>query len=143
VENGWHDGGTAHPPSVDVGAATMEDRIRFIAHQGKSILLVDLSNCSAAEVKRISELVPKFVTTHPKGSLLLLADFSGAEFDRVTLTTMKEAAVFDRPHIKKSAWVGTDNLPKVFYENLKAFSRRDLPTFPTREEALDWLVKDE
>jgi hypothetical protein len=121
----------------------MEDRIRFIAHQGKSILLVDLSNCSAAEVKRISELVPKFVTTHPKGSLLLLADFSGAEFDRVTLTTMKEAAVFDRPHIKKSAWVGTDNLPKVFYENLKAFSRRDLPTFPTREEALDWLVKDE
>lgn len=121
----------------------MEDRIRFIAHQGKSILLIDLSNCSAAEVKRISELVPKFVTTHPKGSLLVLADFSGAEFDRVTLTAMKEAAVFDRPHIKKSAWVGTDNLPKVFYENIKAFSRRDLPTFKTREEALDWLVRDE
>jgi len=121
----------------------MEDRIRFIAHKGKSILLVDLSSCSAAEVKRIGELVPKFVTTHPKGSLLLLADFTGAEFDREAFERMKESAVFDRPHIKKSAWVGTDNLPKVFYENLKAFSRRDLPTFKTREEALDWLVKDE
>ena len=121
----------------------MEDRMRFIAHRGKNILLVDLSNCSAAEVKRISELVPKFVTSHPKGSLLLLADFSGAEFDRETLTIMKEAAVFDRPHLKKSAWVGTDNLPKVFYEHLKVFSQRDLPTFKTREEALDWLVKDE
>jgi hypothetical protein len=120
--------------------ATMEDRIRFIEHQGKKILLIDLSNCSAAEVKRISELVPKFVTTHPKGSLLLLADFTGAEFDREAFATMKEGAVFDRPHIKKSAWVGTDNLPKVFYENLKAFSRRDLPTFKTREEALDWLL---
>jgi len=121
----------------------MEDRMRFIAHRGKNILLVDMSHCSAAEVKRISELVPKFVTTHPKGSLLLLADFSGAEFDRETLAIMKESAVFDRPHLKKSAWVGTDNLPKVFYENLKVFSQRDLPTFKTREEALDWLVKDE
>jgi len=120
----------------------MEDRIRFIVHDGKKILLCDLSNCSAAEVKRIAELVPKFVTTHPKGSLLLLADFTGAEFDRDAFAAMKEGAVFDRPHIKKSAWVGTDNLPNVFYENLKAFSRRDLPTFATREEALDWLVKE-
>jgi hypothetical protein len=121
----------------------MEDRIRFITHQGKSILLIDLTNCSAAELKRMGELVPKFVTTHPKGSLLLLADFTGAEFDRDAFETMKEGAVFDRPHIKKSAWVGLDNLPKVFYENLKVFSRRDLPTFETREEALDWLVKGE
>lgn len=118
----------------------MEDRIRFIEHQGKKILLIDISNCSAAEVKRIGGLVPKFVTAHPKGSLLLLADFTGAEFDREAVTTMKEGAVFDRPHIKKSAWVGTDNLPKVFYEHIKVFSQRDLPTFKTREEAMDWLV---
>jgi hypothetical protein len=34
-------------------------------------------------------------------------------------------------------------MPKVFYDNLKAFSQRDLPTFKTREEALDWLVSEE
>lgn len=120
----------------------MENRIRFIEHEGHKILLVDLSHCSAPEVKRISELVPKFVTPHPKGSLLVMADFTGAEFDRDTLTSMKEAAVFDRPHLKKSAWVGTESLPKVFYEHIKVFSQRDLPTFKTREEALDWLVQE-
>lgn len=120
----------------------MEDRIRFITHQGKQILLVDLSNCTAAEVKKISQIVPQFVTAEPKGSVLLLADFSGAQFDRDAFTTMKEGAVFDRPHLKKSAWVGTDSLPKIFYEHIKTFSRRDLPTFKTREEALDWLVKE-
>jgi len=120
----------------------MEDRIRFIEHHEKKILLIDLSNLAAADVRRLSELVPKFVTQHPKGSLLLLADFTGAEFDRDTFTVMKEGAVFDRPHIKKSAWVGTENLPKVFYEHLKVFSQRDLPTFKTREEALDWLVEE-
>jgi len=31
----------------------MTDRIRFITHQGKQILLVDLSNCSTAEVEKI------------------------------------------------------------------------------------------
>jgi len=120
----------------------MENRIRFISHQGKKIFLIDLSNCSAAEVKKIAEYVPKFVAANPKGSLLLLADFTGAEFDREAVTTMKEGAVFDRPYLKKSAWVGTENLPKVFYEHLKIFSQRDLPTFKTREEALDYLVKE-
>ena len=121
----------------------MEDRIRFITYQGKKILLTDLSHCSLAEVKRLGELVPKFVTQYPKGSLLLLADFTGAEFDRDAITIMKESAVFDRPHIKKSAWIGTESLPHIFYEHLKLFSQRDLPTFKTREEALDWLVKEE
>jgi hypothetical protein len=121
----------------------MDDRIRFITHQGKQILFVDLSNCSAAEVLKISRIVPRYVMTEPRGSLLLLADFTGAEFDREAITSMKESAVFDRPHIKKSAWVGTENLPRVFYEHIKIFSQRDLPTFKTREEAMDWLLKDE
>jgi hypothetical protein len=121
----------------------MDDRIRFITHQGKQILFVDLSNCSATEVLKISRIVPRYVMTEPRGSVLLLADFTGAEFDREAITSMKESAVFDRPHIKKSAWVGTENLPRVFYEHIKIFSQRDLPTFKTREEAIDWLVKDE
>jgi hypothetical protein len=34
-------------------------------------------------------------------------------------------------------------LPKVFYENIKNFSRRTLPTFNTREEALEYLVTEQ
>jgi hypothetical protein len=120
----------------------MDDRIRFITHQGKPILLVDISHCKAAEVKKISALVPTFVTAQPKGSVLLLADFTGAEFDRDAITLLKKGTVFDRPHLKRSAWVGTESLPNVFYENIKSFSQRDLPTFKTREEAMDWLVRE-
>jgi hypothetical protein len=121
----------------------MEDRIRFITHQGQQILLVDVSNCSAAELLKISRQVPLHVMPEPRGSVLLLADFTGAQFDRATVTSLKESTVFDRPHLKKSAWVGTENLPQVFYEHIKVFSQRELPTFKTREEAMDWLVKDE
>ncbi len=88
-------------------------------------------------------LVPSYVTSEPRGSVLLLADFTGAEFDRIAIERMKESVVFDRPHLKRSAWVGIERLPKVFYAHIKSFSQRDLPAFKTREEAMDWLVSDE
>jgi len=120
----------------------VNNRIRFITHQGKSVLLVDLTNCTAAEVGVIARRVPEFVTAEPLGSALVLGDFTGAQFDREAIDSIKESAVFDRPHIRKSAWVGLENLPHVLYENMKSFTRRTLPTFKTREEALDWLVKE-
>ena len=118
-----------------------ESRIRFISHQGKRILLADVSHCSAAELERLAALVPEYVTSEPKGSVLLLADFTGTEFDHDSAMRLKESTVFDRPHLKRSAWVGVDSMPRVFYQNIKSFSQRDLPTFKTREEAMDWLVK--
>jgi hypothetical protein len=121
----------------------MEDRIGFIEHKGKQILLVDVSHCTPAEVAKVVLLVPSYVTTEPRGSVLLLADFTGAEFDRIAIDRLKESAVFDRPHLKRSAWVGIEKLPKVFYEHIKNFSQRDLPAFETRAQAMDWLVSEE
>ena len=118
----------------------MEERIRFIKHQGKRILLIDISYCSADELATIARLVPSYVTSEPRESVLLLADFTGAEFDRIAIERMKESAVFDRPYLKRSAWVGLERLTKVFYEHIKNFSQRDLPAFETREAAMDWLV---
>jgi hypothetical protein len=120
----------------------VQNRIRFISHKGKKILLVDCSNCSSAELEKFAELVPKRVTAEPRASLLLLADFTGAKFEKKSIESFKPALVFDRPHLKRSAWVVTEGLPKVFHDHLKSFSQRDLPTFKTREEALDWLVED-
>jgi len=120
----------------------MEERIRFVTHKDRKVLLVDLSHCTPDEVGQLCRLVPTYVTAEPRGSLLLLADFSGAKFDKAAVASLKEGTVYDRPHLKRSAWVGTETLPKVFYENIKAFSQRELPTFKTREEALEWLVQE-
>jgi len=123
------------------GAGARAERIRYITHEGKRILLVDFSNCSASEVEKISRRVPDHVTVQPRGSVLILSDFTGASFDQDALRTMKESAVFDKPFVKKSALIGTKTLPQEFYEQMKSFSRRELPIFATREEALAWLVE--
>jgi hypothetical protein len=120
----------------------LTDRIGFITHHKKQILLVDLSNCSGSEVAKIVRAVPELVTTRPPNSVLLLSDFTGASFDEEAVRVMKEAAVFDKPFIKITAWVGAGFLPDVFSESIRSFSRREFPSFETREEALAWLVKD-
>jgi hypothetical protein len=128
-------------------AATSErqyltDHIQFINHQQKQILLIDVSNCSAAEVAKIFHAVPEFVTVRPRDSVLILSDFTGAAFDPKAVRIMRETAVFDKPYVKRSAWMGTENFPQAFAESVGSFSRREFPIFETRKEALVWLAKD-
>src|SRR6267143_5055781 len=120
----------------------MHERIRLLNHHGNQVLEVDLSNCSTVEVEKIARAVPEFMTTRPRGSILILSDFTGASFGQDAIRAMKESAAFDKPYIKKSAWVGAESFPKAFKGSLKSFSRREFPTFKTRQEALDWLVED-
>ena len=119
------------------------DRISRIAFRGQTVLLVDCSDCSPEELAAVADDVPRHVTKEPHGSLLLLADFSRSQFNKETVEHLKLAAVFDRPHVKKSAWVLTENLPKTLFDSIRTFSGREISTFATREEALEYLVSDD
>ncbi|HXM68670.1 MAG TPA: hypothetical protein VN911_18220 [Candidatus Acidoferrum sp.] len=120
----------------------VDERLRFIKHEGHAIFLVDLSHCTAKELLLLLDQMRADVARHAPGSLLILAEFTGAEVNKSVATRMKEVLVLNRPYVKRAAWVGTESLPHVFYEHFKNFSQRELPTFKTREEAMDWLVKD-
>jgi hypothetical protein len=117
-----------------------EERLRFIKHKGHAIFLIDFSHCSTKEMLLLLDQVRADVARHAPESVLTLADFSGAQIDKAVATKMKEVLVLDRPYVRKSAWVGIESLPHVFYENFKTFSQRDFPAFKTRDEAMDWLV---
>ena len=123
-------------------SGSLEDRLRFVKHKGQVIFVIDLSHCTAKEMLLLLDQVRVGMARHAPGSVLALADFTGAQFDKKVATRMKEVLVLDRPYVKRSAWVGTESLPHVFYENFKSFSQRQFPTFKTREEAMDWLVTE-
>ncbi len=127
---------------MSAGSEPMDERLQFIQHKGHTVYLIDYSHCSAKEILLLLELIRVEIAAQPPTSLLTLADFTGAEIDKAVATRIKEVLTLDRPHVKRSAWVGTESLPQVFYEHFKNFSRRDFPTFKTRDEALDWLVKE-
>ena len=126
----------------DTVSSVNEDRIRFIKHKGHAIFVVDFSHCGSKEVMLLIEQVRAIVARHTHGSMLTLADFTGAEIDKKVATRMKEVLTLDRPYVKRSAWVGADSVPHVFQDNIKTFSQREYPTFKSREEAMDWLVAE-
>lgn len=93
-------------------------------------------------MKAVTDEVKRVVTAQPENSVLLMADFAGAHFSKDAVTRIKEVTTYDRPYVKRAAWVQTETLPKVLYEAIKTFSQREFPTFATREEALDFLARD-
>jgi hypothetical protein len=133
--------GTISPSQPRQGAGMM-DRFQFIEHQGKKILLVEFGNCPKPEMFELLKHVQATIAEEAPNTVLTLADFTGAHVDKEIAEEMKKILTMDRPFVKRSAWVGTASLPKVFYENFKSFSQRDFPAFETREAAMDWLVKD-
>lgn len=121
-------------------ASSPDGRVRFVEHNGKRILLADVSGCTPQQMVEIIDLVPKHVTREPLHSVLLLGDFSGSEFTKETVEHLKIAAVFDRPHLLNAAWVLSENLPDVLLESIRTFSARPIQVFATRNEALDYLA---
>jgi len=118
----------------------MDDRIRFIEHRGKRILLLDFSHANAHEMQLLLEYVRITVAQHGHESIVTLGDYTGATVDHAVAMKIKEVLTLDRPFVKKSAWVGTESIPHAFMESFHNFSQRQFATFKTREEAMDYLV---
>src|ERR1700756_621043 len=101
----------------------MDERISFITHRDKAIMVVDLSHLEPKQILLMLEEIQRTVARHAPGSLLILSDLTGAHFDRAVATRIKEVAVRERPYVKRAAWVGVESIPKVYYENIKSFSQ--------------------
>ena len=118
----------------------MDDHIRFIEHQGKQILLLDFSHANAHEMQLLLEYVRITVARHGHESIVTLGDYTGATVDHAVAMKIKEVLTLDRPFVKKTAWVGSESIPHAFMDNFHTFSQREIVTFKTREEAMDWLA---
>jgi hypothetical protein len=128
---------------MTLNSSSLDERLRFIKHKGHAIYSVNFANCTAKELLVLLDQVRADIARHAPGSVLTLVDVTGAHIDKQVATRVKEVLVLDRPYVKRSAWLGTESLPHVFYEHFKSFSQRELPAFQTREEALEWLVSGE
>jgi hypothetical protein len=116
------------------------ERIRSIEHKGKHVLLLDFSLATVPQMLPLLTQVRNTVAQHSPKSLLVLADYGGAEIDRKVEMKIKEVLALDRPFVKKAAWLGTEHIPHAIVDNFSFFSWRETATFKSREEALEWLV---
>ena len=119
------------------------ERVRFLTHQGKQVLLVDYSGCTRQTLLDILKERERIVMAQPPGSVLLLVDATGAQFSKDTIEEIKIVAVRERDRVRRAAMVGSEGVPKVLVDAVRTFSARDYRAFPSREAALDWLVEED
>ena len=119
----------------------MSNRVEFMTYQGKQILLIDVTDCSPEQVETTFRTVPDIVTTRPPRSMLILSDFTAASLNEHATQVVKETAVFDKPYVKKSAWIGVEDISPEFKRDMSSYALRDFPSFRRLEDAMEWLVK--
>ncbi len=120
---------------------TITDRVKFINHREKEILLLDFSESDSAQVLQIIAHAKNLISTQPHQSLLTLTDVTNARFNEQVGQGMKDFALYNKPYVKAGAVVGITGLKRVIFGAVMAFAKRKLESFDSRDQAMQWLAE--
>ncbi len=116
------------------------ERVKFINHSGKEILLLDFSGTKPHEAVAIIERAKGIIGSRPENSLLTLTDVTDIHFNNELSQQMKEFTAHNKPYVRAAAVVGVTGLKRIIYNAVIAFSRRNITTFDDRDRAAQWLA---
>jgi hypothetical protein len=133
---------TTYELQTDTIEAIAPGRVRFIEHQGKRVLFINYSHCDVAMLKAVAEEGHRVIAREQPNSVLTLNDVTGTTFDKASVAVLQNKVAANAPYVRRAAVIGIHGLQRLIYEGVQTFTRRRLPLFETRQEALNWLVKD-
>ncbi len=112
----------------------------IVHHKNKSIVLVNLANCSPQSTFTILDEAADVIAKSAPKSALILTDSTNATYNSEVSSAMKNFSAKNTPYVKGSAVVGADAMRKVLVAAIRVATKRDIRTFDTRDQAMDWLV---
>jgi hypothetical protein len=133
---------TTYELRPDTLAAVAAGRVRFIEHAGRRVLFINYSHCDVAMLKAVAEEGHRAIAQEEPDSVLTLNDVTGTTFDKESVAVLQEKVAANARYVRRAAVVGISGLQRLIYEGVQAFSRRRIPNFESRQEALSWLVKE-
>jgi hypothetical protein len=117
------------------------ERIQKVSHKGKTIILMDFSNCKPAETIELMGAAEKVIATSAPKKALILSDVTGAMYTKEVAERMKEFTKHNTPYVLGSAAVGVSGVQMILLQTLIFITRREIKLFPSRQEAMDWLAQ--
>lgn len=111
-------------------------------HAGRRVLFINYSHCDVAMLKAVAEEGHRVIAREQPGSVLTLNDVTGTTFDKESVAVLQAKVAGNAPYVKRAAVIGISGLQRLIYEGVQAFSKRRIPHFEIRQEALNWLVQD-
>jgi len=132
---------TTYELQADTIDAIAHGRVNFIEHQGKRILFINYSHCDVAMLKAVAEEGHRVIAREQQNSVLTLNDVTGTNFDKESVAVLQSMVAGNAPYVRRAAVIGISGLQRLIYEGVQAFSRRRIPLFESRQQALNWLVQ--
>jgi hypothetical protein len=123
----------------------LSNKIYPIEYKGKRIIYSDWTGLD--DPKKMVEVVnytTNYILEKKEYHLLELVDVSNSYGLRDGLAAAKKAAELTKPFSKKKAIIGVNSKAKQFLLNfVNSLIGKDIVAFNSKEEALEWLAKDE
>ena len=121
----------------------MTSRIEEFSIEGKFFIYYDFSDFHLLEeYVKLMEEAKSVIAKYPMHSLLTITNITNIKFD----TSVKEAAAewmgFNKPFVISGAVIGVGGIKKIMADAVFAASgRSNMKIFRTREQAIEWLLK--
>lgn len=118
----------------------VNERIKFILHQGVRLLIFDLSGCRAAEVIELIKQAKKVIWSEPEQSVLLATIITNTHFSREVMSELRTYVDTNNRYVRASAVVGVSGLQEIVINALRAEAGREIAVFDDLDKAKDWLL---
>jgi len=120
------------------------DRVKYLNHRGREILVQDLTDSKSIEENiGVFDQSQGIIFAQPPKSVLLLTVLINTHYSSKAVDRLKKFSVEVTPYIKASAAVGITGIKKVVYQALSTLIGRKIHLFDTIDQALDWLAEQE
>lgn len=116
-------------------------RVKFIEHQGRRILVIDFSRAELDLVKAVAAECLYVMAREPAHSVLSLVEVEGIPFSTEALKVGSELTDRVQPYALRTALSGVAGFRSFMLQAIADAAKRPIRLFKERAEALEWLVE--
>ncbi|WP_436515891.1 hypothetical protein [Ekhidna sp. To15] len=121
----------------------LTQRVHWITHKNKRILLADYSQLKGADLMAVFR-ESKQTQINAGKDVLLIVNFTGAKANNEIVNALKQAGKELDNDMKRTAVIGLTALHKIFYNGYIRVTGQGNRTrvFDQLEQSFDWIVSD-
>ncbi|MBN1924600.1 MAG: hypothetical protein JW798_02085 [Prolixibacteraceae bacterium] len=113
----------------------------IITHKGKTIVYLDFTNMkNRDEIMKLEKDGADYIRSQPFKSVLTLTNMENMYFNNDIKKYFEEIVKGNAPYVKAGAVLGMSGLISIMYNAFIKITGRNIRSFKTKEEALEYLV---
>lgn len=116
----------------------------IIQYKGHQVIYLDYSNLKdKEEIIRMVFDGSELIRSQPLNTVLSLVNMENMFFNNEIRNVITENVKKNTPHVKMSAVYGLNGLISIMFNSFLRMSGRNVKSFRTREDALEYLISEE